>query len=69
MVETSALTPDRGASFERHAATRIRGALLDEPRDSDWASRSVRPRARLDATSRPLLERAAEAGPAAPAPA
>ena len=38
--------PDRGASFERHAATRIRGALLDELRDSDWASRSVRSRAR-----------------------
>src|SRR4029450_9987259 len=31
--------PERGASFERHAATRIRGALLDELRDSDWASR------------------------------
>jgi RNA polymerase sigma factor FliA len=38
--------PDRGACFERHAATRIRGALLDELRDSDWASRSVRSRAR-----------------------
>jgi RNA polymerase sigma factor for flagellar operon FliA len=38
--------PDRGASFERHAATRIRGALLDELRGSDWASRSVRSRAR-----------------------
>jgi RNA polymerase sigma factor FliA len=38
--------PERGASFERHAATRIRGALLDELRDSDWASRSVRARAR-----------------------
>ena len=40
------LGPGRGASFERHAATRIRGALLDELRDSDWASRSVRSRAR-----------------------
>jgi RNA polymerase sigma factor FliA len=38
--------PERGASFERHAATRIRGALLDELRDADWASRSVRSRAR-----------------------
>ena len=38
--------PERGASFERHAATRIRGALLDELHDSDWASRSVRARAR-----------------------
>jgi RNA polymerase sigma factor (sigma-70 family) len=122
--------PGRGASFERHAATRIRGALLDELRDSDWASRSVRSRARrlrqageeltgrlgrapteaelaaeldpdtlpaeprpdgrlarrraayhaaiaacsdfrarLDAAPRPLLERAAEAGLAAPTPA
>jgi RNA polymerase sigma factor for flagellar operon FliA len=38
--------PERGASFERHAAARIRGALLDELRDADWASRSVRSRAR-----------------------
>ena len=38
--------PERGAGFERHAAIRIRGALLDELRDSDWASRSVRSRAR-----------------------
>src|SRR5215216_5865244 len=38
--------PERGASFERHAATRIRGALLDELRDADWASRSVRSRGR-----------------------
>jgi RNA polymerase sigma factor FliA len=38
--------PERGASFERHAASRIRGALLDELRESDWASRSVRSRAR-----------------------
>ena len=38
--------PERGASFERHAANRIRGALLDELRGSDWASRSVRSRAR-----------------------
>jgi RNA polymerase sigma factor FliA len=38
--------PERGASFERHAVTRIRGALLDELRGSDWASRSVRFKAR-----------------------
>ena len=38
--------PGRGVSFEHHAATRIRGALLDELRGSDWASRSVRSRAR-----------------------
>jgi RNA polymerase sigma factor for flagellar operon FliA len=38
--------PDRGIAFERHASNRIRGALLDELREADWASRSVRSRAR-----------------------
>jgi RNA polymerase sigma factor for flagellar operon FliA len=38
--------PDRGAPFGAFAATRIRGALLDELRGLDWASRSVRGRAR-----------------------
>ena len=38
--------PSRGINFDRHASNRIRGALLDELRDSDWASRSVRSRAR-----------------------
>jgi RNA polymerase sigma factor for flagellar operon FliA len=38
--------PGRGISFDRHASNRIRGALLDELRDSDWASRSVRAKAR-----------------------
>ena len=36
----------RGASFATYASTRIRGALLDELRSLDWASRSVRRRAR-----------------------
>lgn len=36
----------RGVPFERYAATRIRGAVLDELRSIDWASRSVRRRAR-----------------------
>ena len=36
----------RGVPFDRYAATRIRGALLDELRSVDWASRSVRRRAR-----------------------
>jgi RNA polymerase sigma factor for flagellar operon FliA len=40
----------RGVPFDRYAATRIRGAVLDELRSVDWASRSVRRRARdLDA--------------------
>jgi RNA polymerase sigma factor for flagellar operon FliA len=38
--------PERGIAFERFASTRIRGALLDELRGRDWASRSVRARAR-----------------------
>jgi RNA polymerase sigma factor for flagellar operon FliA len=37
---------ERGVPFDRYAATRIRGALLDELRSVDWASRSVRRRAR-----------------------
>ena len=36
----------RGVPFTRYAATRIRGAILDELRGIDWASRSVRRRAR-----------------------
>lgn len=38
--------PERGVSFDRYARTRIKGALLDELRDRDWASRSVRAGAR-----------------------
>ncbi|KQW42693.1 RNA polymerase subunit sigma-70 [Nocardioides sp. Root1257] len=42
---------ERGVPFNRYASTRIRGAILDELRSIDWASRSVRRRAReLDAT-------------------
>jgi RNA polymerase sigma factor for flagellar operon FliA len=38
--------PDRGTPFGSFATARIRGALLDELRGLDWASRSVRSRAR-----------------------
>lgn len=42
---------DRGVPFARYAATRIRGAVLDELRSIDWATRAVRRRARdLDET-------------------
>ncbi len=34
--------PTRGASFEQYAWTRVAGALVDELRKQDWASRSVR---------------------------
>jgi RNA polymerase sigma factor FliA len=37
---------DRKVPFARFAAARVRGALLDELRGLDWASRSVRQRAR-----------------------
>lgn len=41
----------RGVPFASYATTRIRGAVLDELRSVDWASRSVRRRARsLDET-------------------
>ena len=36
----------RGIAFDRYASQRIRGALLDELRSRDWASRTVRARAR-----------------------
>jgi RNA polymerase sigma factor FliA len=36
----------RGVLFSRYASTRVRGAILDELRSIDWASRSVRRRAR-----------------------
>jgi RNA polymerase sigma factor for flagellar operon FliA len=46
-----AFDPERGVPFNRYAATRVRGAIVDELRSIDWASRSVRRRAReLDAT-------------------
>lgn len=35
-----------GAQFETYATQRIRGAMLDELRDADWAPRSVRRHAR-----------------------
>ncbi len=41
-----AYDPDKGASFATYASVRVRGALVDELRGLDWASRSVRRRAR-----------------------
>ncbi len=50
--------PARGIAFDRFASTRIRGALLDELRGRDWASRSVRARARgMQQTSEELTAR------------
>ena len=50
---------ERGVPFTRYATTRIRGAILDELRGIDWASRSVRRRAReIDETRSRLATRA-----------
>jgi RNA polymerase sigma factor FliA len=38
--------PSAGASFATYALTRLQGAVLDELRSGDWASRSVRAAAR-----------------------
>ena len=46
VTAAQAFDPTRGIPFGRFAATRVRGALLDELRAMDWATRSVRARAR-----------------------
>jgi RNA polymerase sigma factor for flagellar operon FliA len=46
VLAARAFDAERGVPFARYAATRIRGAVLDELRGIDWASRSVRRRAR-----------------------
>jgi RNA polymerase sigma factor for flagellar operon FliA len=45
----------RGVPFGRFASTRIRGALIDELRSHDWASRSVRAKARQRDTAAQTL--------------
>jgi RNA polymerase sigma factor for flagellar operon FliA len=47
--------PERGIPFHRFATTRIRGAILDELRSLDWATRSVRTKARATDTTRQHL--------------
>jgi len=47
--------PARGVPFDRYAATRIRGALIDELRSFDWASRPVRTKARALASTTEAL--------------
>src|SRR2546423_3356568 len=41
-----AYDPDRGVTFDRYARRRMQGALLDDLRSRDWASRGVRSAAR-----------------------
>ena len=45
----------RGVPFARYAATRVRGAILDELRGIDWASRSVRATPLVPAFGRTLV--------------
>lgn len=47
---------DRGLKFETYAISRIRGAILDELRASDWVPRSVRAKARAVETAFAKLE-------------
>jgi RNA polymerase sigma factor for flagellar operon FliA len=46
VTAAQAFDATRGIPFGKFAAVRVRGALLDELRSMDWASRSVRARAR-----------------------
>jgi RNA polymerase sigma factor for flagellar operon FliA len=55
VTAAQAFDADRGIPFGRFAAMRVRGALLDELRSMDWASRSVRARARRAETARTEL--------------
>ncbi|TRW45616.1 sigma-70 family RNA polymerase sigma factor [Georgenia yuyongxinii] len=50
-----AFNPELGVPFTRYAAVRVRGAIVDELRGMDWASRGARQRARqLTETSEQL---------------
>jgi len=55
VLSAGAYDPKRGVPFRKFAAFRIRGALIDELRSMDWASRSVRSRAREVETARSEL--------------
>ena len=46
MEAVSKFEPGRGYKFETYAASRIRGAILDDLRAMDWVPRSVRTQAR-----------------------
>jgi RNA polymerase sigma factor for flagellar operon FliA len=45
-VAARSYEPERGVPFGRFASLRVRGAIVDELRSQDWASRSVRAKAR-----------------------
>ncbi|MCP3665115.1 MAG: RNA polymerase sigma factor FliA [Gammaproteobacteria bacterium] len=48
--------PTQGATFETYAGIRIRGAMLDEIRRSDWTPRSVHRKARMVADAMREIE-------------
>ena len=48
--------PTCGASFETHARTRVRGAMLDELRRMDWVPRSIHEKARKIQNAMSALE-------------
>jgi RNA polymerase sigma factor for flagellar operon FliA len=55
----------RGVPFARFATVRIRGAIIDELRHHDWASRSVRAKARQRASAEEELAAALSRHPTA----
>jgi RNA polymerase sigma factor for flagellar operon FliA len=48
--------PERGIKFETYGVPRVRGAILDELRSTDWVPRSVRSKARAVDTAFSKLE-------------
>jgi RNA polymerase sigma factor for flagellar operon FliA len=57
-VSATSFDESRGVPFARFAAIRIRGAITDELRSMDWASRGVRTKSReVEATRAGLLAR------------
>ena len=55
--------PALGVPFARFASTRIRGAMIDHMRQRDWATRSVRSRARSLASASEELTKALHRAP------
>jgi RNA polymerase sigma factor FliA len=55
--------PVHGVPFARFASTRIRGAMIDQMRQRDWASRSLRSRARALASVTETLTAALHRAP------
>ncbi len=55
--------PTLGVPFARFASTRVRGAMIDQMRQRDWATRSVRSRARALAGVSEELTRALQRTP------